>query len=112
MEQFHPRIASLSFAGADASSRAAPVRQAHAEGTRHREFIAGLDADSVLHRCPRQPRALGGADEVPIRLVGLNAKLVLPPAIPSEDHLPLRQVPYHLAHIEDEKLLGEVFSRP
>jgi hypothetical protein len=24
----------------------------------------------------------------------------------------LRQVPYHLAHIEDEKLLREVFGRP
>ena len=66
---------------------------------------------SELHCCPRQPRALSGTDDEPIRLVRANAKLVLPPAVPSEDHIALRQVPKRLAHIEDEKLLSQVFSR-
>ena len=60
---------------------------------------------------PHQPRALKGRDEWPVRLVRGDAKLVLPPAIPSEDRPALRQIPQRLPRIEDENLLGEVFSR-
>jgi hypothetical protein len=42
--------------------------------------------------------SLGGTDEKTIRLVRSDAKLVLPPAIPSEYHIALRQIPERLAH--------------
>ena len=45
---------------------------------------------SELHRCPRQPRALSGSDEVPVRLVRADAELVFPPAIASEDRIASR----------------------
>ena len=57
-------------------------------------------------------RALGGAHEEPVRLVRAEAILVLPPAIASEDHNAFRRILHHLAHIEGENILSQVFSRP
>ena len=61
---------------------------------------------------PEQPRALGGTDEVPVRLIRADAELVFPPAIPSEDRPALRQISTALArHRRRESLAGEVFRR-
>src|SRR5262245_26737477 len=66
---------------------------------------------SELNRSACQPRTLECGDERAVRLIRIDAELVLPPAISSEDCPALWQVPQRLAHIEDEYLLGQVLGR-